>query len=455
MPVDITEGMPVFELISPMPVSAEALYAWHARPGAFRRLVPPWDDVRVVSERGPFESREVELAMKVGPARVRWVARHEAVVPGRSFRDVQVHGPFARWEHTHLFEPTETGSRLVDRVDYALPLGSIGDGVGGDAVDARLRKVFAFRHRRTREDLELHAGRAPLHFAVTGASGLVGTELCALLESGGHTVVRLVRRAAGPGEARWDPAAGTVDLAALEGVDVVVHLAGENVGERWTDARRKAILESRKLGTATIARAVATLKPRAFLSCSATGFYGDRGDAPLDETASSGEGFLADVCRAWEAAVAPAEAAGVRTVRMRVGVVLAARGGALAKLVPPYLAGAGGPVGSGRQQMSWIALDDLLRAIVHLAFADGVAGPVNMTAPAPVAQAEFAKVLGAVLHRPAILPLPAFAVRAMFGEMGREVLLAGQRVLPTRLQGSGFHFVRTDLREALAFELGR
>lgn len=446
--------MPVFEHRSTLPFPATDVYAWHTRPGALRRLIAPWSGVEVIDERGPFETREVVLSMPVGPARVRWTARHEGVDPGRAFRDVMVSGPFTRWEHTHSFEPAETGSVLVDHVDYTLPMGGLGEGVAGDQVQAMLERTFTFRHRRTAEDLAAHAGRAPRTFAVSGASGLVGTALCAFLETGGHTVRRFVRRSAGPGEVRWDPKTGTVAPGGLDGVDVVVHLAGENVGERWTAERKRAVMESRDQGTRTLAKAAAAAGVKTFLSASAIGFYGDRGDE-IDETTPSGEGFLAEVCRAWEDAAKPAADAGARVVNLRIGVVLSTEGGALAKLLPPFRAGLGGPVGSGRQGMSWIALDDVLRAILHVAFADDVAGPVNVTAPHPVAQADFAKTLGSVLGRPAILPLPAFAVTTMFGEMGKEVLLGGQYVKPRRLQESGFTWLRPELRPALAWELGR
>ncbi|MBM4393849.1 MAG: TIGR01777 family oxidoreductase, partial [Deltaproteobacteria bacterium] len=284
-----------------------------------------------------------------------------------------------------------------------------------------------------------------MRVAISGATGLIGTQLCAFLSTGGHRVDRLVRRPSGGTadasgiDIRWDPAGGEVDVAALDGVDAVVHLAGENVGQRWTKAAKNAVLSSRVDGTRTLATALARLArpPRVFVSASAVGFYGDTGDAEVDETSPGGDGFLTDVCRAWEGAAEPARAAGIPVVHPRIGVVLSGAGGALGQMRTPFSLGVGGPVGSGRQWMSWIAMDDAVGALHHLLYA-GLEGPVNLVAPAPVRQADFARALGRTLGRPAVMPLPALAVRVLFGEMGQGVLLAGQRVLPTRLAASGF-----------------
>lgn len=294
-----------------------------------------------------------------------------------------------------------------------------------------------------------------LHIAVTGASGLIGTQLCMFLASGGHRVDRLVRREAGPGEIAWDPARRTIDVRALEGVDVVVHLAGENVaGGRWTAARKADVMNSRVDGTHTIATAVAALERKPLLiSASATGYYGHTGDVVVDESSPNGVGFLAEVCKAWEAAADPARAAGVRVVHPRIGVVLSRAGGALAKMKTPFLFGVGGPIGDGRQGFPWIAMDDTIGALLHLLGA-GLDGPVNLVAPGATRQGDFARTLGAVLGRPAILPLPAFVARTIFGEMGQRILLEGQRVAPQRLLESGYAFVRPELEAALSFELG-
>lgn len=448
---------------SRMPVSAEALYAWHARPGAFERLVPPWEDIRDVRRVGGLEDgAETHFVLHKGPLALPWSARHQDHRPGEGFTDVQTHGPFAAWRHEHRFVPlAPDASELSDTIHYALPGGLLGDLVAGGSIHAMLERTLAFRHRRTRVDLERHARFAALgtrRVLVTGASGLVGRALVAFLSTGGHEVVRLVRRAAGPGEITWHPERGELDPRALEGFDAVVHLAGEGIADgRWSEARKASILESRELGTSLLARALASCAkpPEVLVSASAIGYYGDRPDGPVDEDSPSGEGFLPEVCRRWEAATEPARAAGVRVVNLRLGVVLSPRGGALARLLTPFELGLGGPVGDGRQGMSWIALDDVLGAVQHAIFTPALEGPVNATAPAPESNAEFARALGAVLGRPALLPLPAAAVEAIFGEMGRAVLLEGARVLPTRLLDTGFVFECPVLPVALRHELGR
>jgi uncharacterized protein (TIGR01777 family) len=303
------------------------------------------------------------------------------------------------------------------------------------------------------------ADPAPLRIAVTGSSGLVGTRLASLLARHGHRVERMVRRSARPGtgEVFWDPTTGKIDAAAVDGIDCVVHLAGENVGAgRWTQARKDAIRTSRVAGTRLLSETLAGLAhpPRALIAASAVGYYGDRGDETLTEDSLPGTGFLADVCREWEAATRPAREAGIRVVNLRIGVVLSSAGGALARMLTPFKLGLGGVVGSGRQYMSWITLDDLVAAIHHLIPGDDVSGPVNAVSPNPMTNRQFTKTLGRVLRRPTILPLPAAIVRLLFGETGRALLLASARVLPTKLQTAGFEFSHPHLEEALRHELG-
>jgi len=292
-----------------------------------------------------------------------------------------------------------------------------------------------------------------MRVAVSGASGLVGAPLCATLEDEGHDVLRLVRRPAATREVRWDPPTGSVEREKLEGLDGIVHLAGENVaGGRWTDARKERIRRSRVEGTRSIAEAVAACDrpPRVLINASAIGFYGDRGEEKLEETSPPGCGFLAETCVAWEAATAAAvERAGVRVVRLRIGVVLDGRGGALGRMLLPFRLGLGGRVGGGRQFMSWIERDDLLRAIRHALVDDALEGPVNAVAPRPVRNVEFARTLGRVLGRPTLAPFPAWAVDLLMGEMGRELLLASTRALPARLERAGFEFRHADLESAL------
>lgn len=291
-----------------------------------------------------------------------------------------------------------------------------------------------------------------MKIVISGASGLIGTPLVAHLRSKGHEVVRLVRRTASSGEAFWDPRAGVLDPAILEGADAVIHLSGAGIGDkRWTDAYKCEVLESRTSSTALLARTIAGLarKPRVFLSGSAIGIYGDRADESLTESSTHGTGFLADVCEQWEQAAAPARDAGVRTVYLRTGIVLSPNGGALKKLLAVFKVGLGGRFGSGKQWQSWISLDDEIAAIEFLL--DGtVSGPVNLTAPNPVTNAEFTTVLARVLRRPAILPIPSFGPKILLGaELADALLFTGQRVLPDVLKSNGFVFAHPTLDSAL------
>ena len=293
----------------------------------------------------------------------------------------------------------------------------------------------------------------PMDVLVSGSHGLIGSALLAGLRVNGHSVRRLVRGEATGRDVRWNIESGDLQPSALEGVDAVIHLAGEGIGDhRWNDAHKQRVLESRTKGTELLAKTVAALdrKPAVFISGSAVGYYGDRGDEELDETSEGGSGFLADVVAAWEAATAAAEEAGVRVVHARTGIVLSADGGALKKMLLPFRLAAGGRIGTGHQYMSWITIDDEVRAIVHCLTHDQLSGPVNLTAPRPVTNAEFTKALGAALRRPAVIPIPAAALRALFGtQMATEMLLAGQRVLPAKLEASGYPFKHNDIETAL------
>jgi uncharacterized protein (TIGR01777 family) len=295
---------------------------------------------------------------------------------------------------------------------------------------------------------------------ISGSSGLVGTALRAALERAGHRTVRLARGDAtsSEGTVAWDPKAGTIDADALTGIDAAVNLAGAGIGDhRWTEAYKQEILASRTMSTALLARTLATLtpKPAVLLSASAIGWYGDRGDEVLDESSAAGEGFLADVCRAWEDATQPASAAGIRVAHLRTGIVLSAKGGALAKQLPLFRLFAGGRFGGGKQWQSWITIDDEVGAILHLLDHE-VEGAVNLTAPNPVRNEEFARTLGAVLHRPSAIPVPAFGPRLVLGsDRADNLLFTSQRVLPAVLPASGYTFQHPTLEEALRAVLDR
>lgn len=289
---------------------------------------------------------------------------------------------------------------------------------------------------------------------VTGSTGLVGSALLPELRSQGHEVFRLVRSQAkaGAAEIYWNPEQGIEDTVRLEGLDAVVHLAGENISEgRWTEEKKKRIRDSRVKGTRTLSDALASLKqpPRALLSASAIGYYGSQGDRILTEDGAPGSDFLAGVCREWEAATEPATQRGIRVLLLRFGVILTPKGGALSKMLAPFQFGVGGRLGSGRQYMSWVTLDDVVGVIKHALLDETISGPVNVVAPHPVTNYEFTKTLGRVLSRPTIFPVPAFAIRLAFGEMGDAALLGSTRVEPARLKESGYAFRHPELEGAL------
>lgn len=296
-----------------------------------------------------------------------------------------------------------------------------------------------------------------MKIAIAGSSGLVGSALIPILQSDGNQITRLVRSSPKPGEIEWHPNQDEVNPHRLEGFETIINLAGENIaGGRWTDEQKRKIRVSRINGTHLLSESIAkmTSKPGAFICASATGIYGDRDDETLDEQSESGGGFLAGVCREWEQATEPASKAGVRVVNLRMGPILAREGGMLSKLLTPFKMGMGGKVGSGKQYISWVALDDAVNAI-KLAIDDkSIQGPINIVSPNPVTNEEFTKTLGHVLNRPTALAMPAFAARLAFGEMADEMLLASQKVMPKRLSQADFQFQFPTLESAMRKYVG-
>ena len=454
--------MPIFEWRSVMPAPADEVFAYHARPGAFRRLAPPWQKLEIVEDSGDVTSGRVVFDVSFGPIKRRWVAEMGSAVPGRQFVDRQVEGPFASWEHVHRFVPLdERTSELIDHVEYSLPAGGLTDIVGEGPAGRTLSRLFRFRHERTRLDLERHARWADeprLKVAIGGASGLIGTQLADYLTTAGHTVIRLVRnKESRPGEVPWDPSTGALYHGALEGMDAIVNTSGVSLNGVWTPGRKKAIVDSRVRPTRTLAEAIARMDapPSVFISVSAVGAYGSRGGEAITEQTPLGTGFLADVCRAWEAAATPVQAAGVRLVTPRQGIVITAAGGALAAMLPVFKAGLGGRLGDGSQYWSWVAMDDLLAAFEWAMHDEGLEGVMNVTAPEPLTNREVTQVLAHVLRRPAKFAAPEFVLRHGLGGMGDEMLLASQRAVPASLKERGFRFVFADLERALRYELGR
>lgn len=431
----------------------EQVFDWHSRPGAMRRLVPPWQPMTVVAESASLADGQAVLGL---PGGLRWVARHQAAdydPPHRFVDELDSDGPLTwpvrivgTWRHTHDFTAEGAATRVIDQVDTVVPA-------------AALRPMFVYRHTQLAEDLAAHraAGMSPQVIAISGASGLVGDALSAFLSSGGHRVIRLVRGAATkPDERQWDPDRPAPDL--LVGIDAVVHLAGASIAGRFTDAHRTAIRDSRIGPTRALAELAATTVdgPRTFVSASAVGYYGyERGDSLLTEDATRGDGFLADVVADWEAATAPAADAGLRVVNVRTGVVQSARGGTLRLMRPLFAAGLGGRLGSGEQWLAWIGLDDLLDVYHRALYDTRLSGPVNAVAPEPVRNSEYTAALGSVLHRPTLLPVPSFGPKLLLGAQGsRELAEADQRVVPAKLETLGHRFRRPTVQAALSHELG-
>ncbi|MDQ3791816.1 MAG: TIGR01777 family oxidoreductase [Actinomycetota bacterium] len=298
-----------------------------------------------------------------------------------------------------------------------------------------------------------------MNVLISGATGLIGSALIPQLERGGHRLIRLSRsRSSAEDTIRWDPASGALDPSRLGGIDAVVHLAGESIAEgRWTAEKKRRIMESRRVGTRLLAETLAGLgePPNVVVSASAVGYYGDRGNELLREESEPGSDFLAEVCKAWEAAADPAREAGIRVVHPRMGIVLSTKGGALGRTLPIFKLGGGGRIGSGRQWWSWVTLDDVVGTIVHALTERNVEGPVNVGAPNPLTNAEYTKVLGKVLNRPTVFPLPARAARLALGELADALLLASQRIEPAKLKETGYEFRYQELEGALRHLLGR
>jgi uncharacterized protein (TIGR01777 family) len=437
----------------------DEVFAWHTRPGAMTRLVPPWQPMTVVAETTSLADGQAILGL---PGGLRWVARHDPAGyhPPHRFVDVLSSDGLrslparlvAKWRHTHEFE---------DASDADSPRTRVHDEVEAPVPGSALRSTFVYRHRQLADDLAAHrdaelCGPRPLVIAITGSSGLVGSQLTAMLSTGGYEVIRLVRRSpSGPGERQWDPQHPAPGL--LNGVDAVVHLAGESIAGRFTDAHRDAIRDSRIEPTRRLAElAGRTAGVRVFVCASAIGYYGyDRGDALLCEESVGGDGFLAGVVADWEAATGPATAAGLRVALVRTGIVQATKGGTLRLMRPLFSAGLGGRLGSGRQWLSWIGLDDLIDVYYRAVYDERLTGPVNAVSPNPVRNVDYTKALARVLHRPALLPVPSLGPRILLGEQGaRELAQASQRVMPTKLQALGHRFRQPVVEDALAHQLG-
>ena len=427
-----------------LPFDRDTVWRWHTRPGAVTRLTPGFLPMRVQSEAASIRNGTTVFRL---PAGQQWVARHcaDGYIAGGQFTDVAANQPLRAatgWRHVHRFEDVGEGTLLIDDVTARIP-------------EALLRPAWAYRQRQLVEDLRFIASlpdTAPKTVAMTGSSGLVGTHLRAQLTTAGHTVIPLVRGSAGPDERHWDMDDPAPDL--LRGVDGVIHLAGETIMGRFTEEKKRKIRDSRVEPTRKLARLAADSGVDVFVGASAVGYYGtDAGSVPRTETDGPGEGFLAEVCNAWEEA---ARVEGLRSVHIRTGLALSSAGGLLPVLKASVNAGLSARFGRGDFWMSWVALDDLTDFYVRALIDDTVSGPVNATAPEPVTNAEMSSTLAHLLRRPDVFSIPTFGPKLLLGEEGaHELALANQRVLPTVAAKHGWRLRYPTLDAALRHELGR
>ncbi|MBS0604290.1 MAG: TIGR01777 family oxidoreductase [Verrucomicrobia bacterium] len=446
----------LFKFQSDLPVSIQEAFDWHLRKGALERLVPPWMKVSFLfpPSTPDQEGKRVGLKVKWGPFSVKWILEHRRFVSEQEFSDVQLEGPFRHYLHRHKFLPSDLLScKLSDEIIYSFPIPFL-----SRIIEKEFLRFFSWRHALLREDLKTidRYPRQPLRILLSGASGFVGSALRAFLSTAGHEVVRLVRKREQVADDAifWDPVHGEVNKEDFEGFDAVIHLAGASIASgRWTRKSKEQLFLSRCRDTWLLSQILCRLyrPPRTFICASAIGFYGDRGQNELTEESSQGTGFLADLCEKWEKASEAIENRGTRVVHSRFGAVLGAKGGMLRKMLRVYRLGLGGRMGSGRQMVSWIGIDDLLGALYHCLMNESISGPVNCVAPQPVAQEEFARILAKKVGRPAFCHAPSFLLKMGLGEMAKELILSSQNVKPEKLLKTGYAFRYPDLKTALDY----
>ena len=461
--------MPIFEHRAEHNANITEIWNWHNSQGALRRIMPEWESIKPMNVGVIENDDETIFQVKIGPIKKTWVARHHSVIAGETFADRMIRGPFSAWNHVHNFESTSDNNTMIhDHIEYKLPFHILTGWSAGITVLPRLRQMFKYRSNRVTNDIRQIQATAELprqKVLVSGSTGMIGLQLCAFLEAAGHEVHRLIRvNTKLPPDVnssqiiRWNDRTGEVLEGDFNGFDTIIHLAGAGIGDkRWSKKRKQLIRDSRVIPTENLSRIISTLDqpPKTLMCGSAIGFYGDRGTEVLTESSSAGNDFVTDLCSQWEKATYEAKKVGIRVINLRSGIVVTPLGGALVKLLRPAKLGGGGPVGGGRQMQSWISLDDEIFAIHHLMMNDTCVGAYNLTSPNAVSQKQFARILGRVLRRPALLPLPGFVIKILFGEMGQKLVLEGQNVQPKRLQESGFEFTYPNLEMCLRNCLGK
>jgi len=444
-------------------VPVETLFSWHEQNGAISRLTPPWAPMKMISRKGIGIQKGVKVTFKLCIFKIPmiWEAEHIDYRKNEEFKDRQKKGPFSKWEHTHRFiSHGKSRSIMEDQVEFKLPFGIFSRPFYGFAKK-EFERMFSYRHRVLKRDLENHVGKSKkMRILISGASGTIGNALVPFLRTCGHEVIRLVRKEEelSDDELFWDPYKNILDLESAGPIDAVINLNGVDISRgRWTQTQKKQIIESRIIPTRVLVEKMSELdtKPLVFISSSAIGFYGERKDQTLKETDGKGESFISSVCKKWEDATIEAQKAGIRTIQLRIGIVLTPFGGALERMEFPFKAGCGVRLSHGRQYMSWISMEDVLSGILHILNNNKIKGPVNLTGPNPVRNKEFAKTLAMVFSKKVFFVLPEFIARALWGEMGKETLLTSARVKPFKLLNNGFSFQHESLFSALKDMLGR
>ncbi|MBN65157.1 MAG: TIGR01777 family protein [Euryarchaeota archaeon] len=427
--------------------------------------------MKVKKRKGGIDGGEVHLQMNLGPIPLPWVARHYDYIKNQQFLDEQVSGPFASWNHAHLFEKIDSkSSKLIDEIDYKLPFGTIGKTFGGAFAEQKIKQMFAYRRNVTKNDLvsQSRYGGSSLNIAVTGGSGLIGSQLKPFLTTAGHTVENIVRGRPQKGELSWNLENKT--MSNLSGKDVVVHLAGEPISKPlggmiplpWTKWKRNEILKSRVEGTKLISEHIASLNnpPKVMICASAVGYYGDRGEDLLSESEESGDDYFSHVVSEWEKAAQPAIDAGIRVVFLRIAPVMSPLGGALQVLGNAARLGSSPPVAGGKQWWSWISLDDVVDVIYHSIINEKLSGPVNVASPNPVRQKEWASTLAKVIWGKfgpltGLIPVPGFALKTVLGEFGDVLALSSIKIDSSKLLDSGYKFRFENLEDCFRHLLGK
>ncbi|OQY53046.1 MAG: TIGR01777 family protein [Desulfobacteraceae bacterium 4572_89] len=457
------------------------MFEWHAREGAILRLTPPWSPLKLISRTGIGIEKGVQVKFRMDLFKIpmTWEAEHIEYQENTMFKDHQTKGPFAKWEHTHLFHDQgrndqgkngqgKKSSVMEDQVAFKLPLGFLSLPFYGYVLK-ELARVFDYRHRVLKYDLEHRlennsepgAGKArKQRILISGASGSIGSILVPFLRTCGHEVVRLVRKSSNleNDELFWDPYNNILDMEKAGSIDAVINLNGADISRgRWSMKKRQLIVDSRVKPTMVLVEKMKQMAvpPSVFISSSAIGLYGEGQNRVLTEKDPKGDSFISRVCDQWEKASFDAQKAGIRTIQLRIGVVLTPSGGALKRMLLPFSLGLGTRLSKGSQYMSWISMDDALGGILHILKNQDVEGAVNLTAPNPVTNKMFTKILGRVMSRPAPFVLPRWMAIGLWGDMGKETLLTSARVIPEKLLKSGFSFEHNKIEPALKDMLGR